>query len=67
LIFSTFSFPVADPTGAYLYTPPNPVPEAARGGLKLSAPSVGAESLYTNGTRKAKEPPPAKQPVKDEL
>jgi len=67
LIFSTFSFPVADPTGAYLYTPPNPVPEAARGGLKLSAPSVGAESLYTNGTRKAKEPPPVKQPSKDEL
>ncbi len=58
--FPTFSFPAVDPAGAYLYTPPNPVPEASRGGLKLSAPPVGAESLYTNGTRKAKEPPPAK-------
>ncbi|HNX52908.1 MAG TPA: hypothetical protein PLD51_04965 [Pontiellaceae bacterium] len=58
--FPTFRLPIADPAGAYLYTPPDPIPEASRGGLKLTAPPVGAESLYTNGTRKAKEPPPAK-------
>ncbi|NOU35355.1 MAG: hypothetical protein HOO88_01060 [Kiritimatiellaceae bacterium] len=58
--FPSFSLPSADPAGAYLYTPPNPVPEAARGGLKLSSPPVGAESLYTNGIQKAAKPPVAK-------
>jgi len=61
--FPTFSLPIADPVGAYLYRAPNPIPEASRGGLKLSSPPTGAESLYTNGTKKAKEPPP----VKDKL
>jgi len=58
--FPTFSLSAADPAGAYLYSPPNPIPEASRGGLKLSSPAVGAESLYTNSAKKAKAPPPAK-------
>ena len=58
--FQTFSLPTADPSGAYLYTPPNPVPEASRGGLKLSAPATGAESLYTNSAQKIEKLPPAK-------
>lgn len=65
--FPTFSLPAVDPVRAYLYRPPDLVPEASRGGLKLSAPPVGAGSLYTNSTKKAKEPPPVKQPAKDEL
>lgn len=58
--FPTFSLPSVDPSGAYLYRPPNPIPEAARGGLKLSSPPVGADTLYTNGIQKAKNPAPAK-------
>lgn len=58
--FPTFSLPVADPAGPYLYRPPNPIPEAARGGLKLSSPPTGAESLYTNDVKKAPELPAAK-------
>ena len=58
--FPTFSLPTADPAGAYIYRPPNPIPEASRGGLKLSSPSTGAESLYTNSTKKAKEKLPTK-------
>jgi hypothetical protein len=53
--FPLFGLPAADPAGAYLYTPPNPLPEASRGGLKLSSPPVGAESLYTNKVKKAEE------------
>ena len=58
--FPTFSLPSFDPSGPYLYRPPNPIPEASRGGLKLSSPATGAESLYTNKTEKAAEPPSAK-------
>jgi hypothetical protein len=58
--FPTFSLPVSDPAGPYLYRPPNPIPEASRGGLKLSTPPSGAESLYTNGVKKVPEPPTAK-------
>jgi hypothetical protein len=60
IIFPMFSLPSADPAGAYLYTPPNPIPEASRGGFKISSPSVGAESLYTNDIRKAVKPAPVK-------
>jgi hypothetical protein len=56
----TFSLPSVDPAGAYLYRVPDPIPEASRGGLKLSAPPVGAESLYTNGIPRAGEKPPVK-------
>lgn len=70
LDFPTFTMPSIDPAGAYLYTPPNPVPEAARGGLRLSSPPIGAESLYTNtnGVQKTAEPPifgEKTPPVKD--
>lgn len=65
--FPTFSLPMADPAGAYLYTPPNPIPEASRGGLKLSSPPVGANPPDTNGTENTKEPQPAGQPAKDKL
>lgn len=61
--FPTFSLPTADPAGAYLYRTPNPIPETSRGGLNLSSPPVGAESLYTNRTKKVRET----QPVKDKL
>lgn len=61
--FPTFSLPSVDPAGAYLYRPPNPISEPSRGGLKLSSPPVGAETLYTNGARKAENP----VPVKDKL
>jgi hypothetical protein len=61
--FPMFSMPSFNPLGSYLYRPPNPAPDAARGGLKLNSPPVGADSLYTNGLRKAKNP----KPVKDKL
>lgn len=58
--FPTFNLSVADPAGPYLYKPANPIPEASRGGLKLSVPPTGAESLYTNLLPKPVEPPAAK-------
>jgi hypothetical protein len=58
--YPTFALPVPEPAGPYLYQPANPIPEASRGGLKLSSPATGAESLYTNGTWKAAETPPVK-------
>ncbi|MFA6173310.1 MAG: hypothetical protein WC701_06445 [Kiritimatiellales bacterium] len=59
--FPAFSLPEPDPAGAYLYRAPRPVPEASRGGLKISSPALGAESLYTNNAQKAEEPPPRKR------
>lgn len=62
----TFNLPLFGSGGPYLYTPINPIPEASRSGLKLSSPPVGAESLYTNETKNAKEPPnrkPRKEPA----
>ncbi|MCC7300169.1 MAG: hypothetical protein IT583_03725 [Verrucomicrobia bacterium] len=58
--YPTFSLPTPDSAGAYLYRPANPIPEASRGGLKLSSPPTGAESLYTNDTRKAEKISPSK-------
>lgn len=69
--FPMFSLPSFNLAGPYLYRPVDPIPEASRGGLKLSSPPVGAESLYTNETKNAKEPPdrkPRKKPAaKDQL
>ncbi|MFA7257023.1 MAG: hypothetical protein WC047_05560 [Kiritimatiellales bacterium] len=69
--FPTFSLPVSDPAGAYLYRPPNPIPEASRGGFKLSSPPTGAESLYTNEIQKTTPPadgnPDKQPPLKDQL
>lgn len=56
LRFPEFRPPSFDQPGPYLYSPPNPIPEASRGGLKLSSPPVGAESLYTNGIQKIAAP-----------
>lgn len=58
--FPSFNLPEASAAGPYLYQPANPIPEAARGGLQLSAPPTGAGSLYTNIPQKAAEPPPVK-------
>lgn len=47
--FPAFSLPSAtDSTEAYLYRPPDPVPAASRGGLRLTSPPVGARPLTTN-------------------
>jgi hypothetical protein len=58
--FPMFSLPSFNPLGAYLYRPPTPVPENARGSLKLNSPPVGAIPADTNSLRKAKNPKPAK-------
>lgn len=62
--FPAFSLPAADPAGAYLYRPPDPVPEVLRGGLKLSSPPVGARPLYTNSPPEVEKRAPVKDPLK---
>lgn len=64
IYFPSFSLPSADSSGAYLYTPPAPVSDPVRGGLKVSAPPAGTEMFYTNYLRKAEDPP---EPAKDAL
>lgn len=61
--FPAFSLPSAD-SALYLYRPPNPVPEASRGGFRISSPPVGAQPLNTNSTPEAGKQPPAKDPLK---
>ncbi len=63
LDYPTFSLEMVEPSGAYIYTPPNPVNDPAQGGLRLSSPAVGAKSIYTNSTRKVKKTPA----IKDKL
>ncbi len=58
--FPMFGLPRADNLEAYLYSPAKPVPDPVRGERKISSPPAGAESLYTNVIKKAKEPLPSK-------
>ena len=58
--YPMFNLPTPDPAGAYLYRPSDPIPQTSQGGPQFSSPAIGAESLYTNKTEKAAEPPSAK-------
>lgn len=67
LDFPAFSLPTANSAAAYLYRPPEPVAETARGGRRLSAPLTGASPLGTNRIKTPAETPPANRPAKEEL
>ena len=52
--FPEFHTPSFNRPGPFIYTPPDPMPRTSPRGFNLSAPAVGAESLYTNGIQKPK-------------